>query len=363
VSSLAEFLATPAKEKPWPEKLHHLSASSIGMLFRCPRQFYRRYLLGEKERPGEAIVVGSFFHEPLEWNYQQKIASHADRPLSELVEYLHDAAIPKVLEEEGGADNIRWDTSLETARKDSERILSAYAHVVMPRIQPIGTESKFELEVDGLPVPIIGYVDVWDEERTIDTKTGKQAVSKVKPSWRLQGGLYALATGRPTEYHAISRAKTPKIVTALESDEMVVQRPSEDQANNMRHLFRLAAAQISFYMTEYGYEREWPALGAVPDFTRNMLPCDFCGWRTGCPAWAGATIPTDVATITGAVLGVHPSDAEAPGATVEPSGPAGIATGGEPTPEHPSLYGREPRGDSGGGTPDPGSGLRPEDAL
>jgi hypothetical protein len=284
-TSLHEFLTTPAGEKPWPEQVRHLSASSIGMLFRCPRQFERRYLHGEKERPGEAIVVGSFFHETLDHNYKQKISSGVDLPLSDLVQFHGDVAVPKVLEDEGGVDNIRWDTNLDTARSDSERITSAYAHTVMPRIQPVGTEFKFDIDVDDVPVPIIGYVDVWDADRTLDTKTGKQAVQKIKPSWRLQGSLYAWATGRPTEYHSISRAKTPRIVTALESADMVVPPPNEQQGAHMRHLFRLAAAQISFYYSQYGDEG-WPASGAVPDFTRNMLPCDYCGWRKGCPAWA-----------------------------------------------------------------------------
>ena len=275
----------PAGEKPWPPEVTHLSASSIGMLFRCPRQFERRYLHHEKEKPGEAIVVGSFFHETLDFNYKQKIASHEDRPLSVLTEFFYDQAVPAVLEENGGINNIRWDTSLDTARNDAHRILSAYAHVVMPRIQPVGTEFKFDIDIDGVPVPIIGYVDVWDNDRTIDTKTGKQAVKKVKPSWRLQGSIYAWATGRPTEYHSISRAKTPTINTGLESDGLVIGRPSPAQIANMGHIFRLAGAQISFFYDRYGTEG-WPATGAVPDFTRNILPCDFCGWRKGCPAWA-----------------------------------------------------------------------------
>jgi PD-(D/E)XK nuclease superfamily len=284
VSSLAEFLGESA-QKPWPEEIHHLSASSIGMLFRCPRQFGRRYLHHEKERPGEALVVGSFFHEALDFNYKQKIESHQDLPLSEVVQFLGDVAVPKVLEEEGGANWIRWDTDLNTAHKDAERITAAYGHVVMPRIQPVGVEFKFEIDVEGVPVPIIGYVDVWEQDRTVDTKTGQKSVSKVKPSWALQGRLYGWATGRPTEYHSISRAKTPKITTALESEAMVVPVPSEQQAGQMTHLFRLAAAQISFLWERYGYE-DWPATGAVPDFTRNMLPCDYCGWKRGCPAWA-----------------------------------------------------------------------------
>lgn len=283
--SLQDFLDAPAQEKPWPGQIRHLSQSSVGMLFRCARQFQHRYLLGEKERPGEAIVVGSFFHEALDHNYQQKIASHTDLPLSEIVTYLHDAAVPLVLEQEGGVENIRWDTDLDTARSDAERITAAYAQAVVPRIQPAGVEDKFSVEIPGVPVPIIGYVDVWEEGRTLDTKTGKQAATKVKPSWQLQGRLYALATNRPTEYHSISRAKQPRIVTALESEAMLVPVPTEQQVKNMNHLFGLAAAMISFYYSQFG-DGEWPANGAVPDFTRNMLPCDFCGWRQGCPAWA-----------------------------------------------------------------------------
>jgi hypothetical protein len=295
LSSLADFLAVPAHEKPWPEQVTHLSQSSIGMLFRCPRQFFRRYLKGEKERPGGAIVIGSFFHEALDHNYKQKIGSFQDLPLSEMITYLHDEGIPRVLaqQEVESPDDIRWDKgdSLDTARADAERITTAYGKTVMPRIQPTGTDFKFELEVEHVPVPVIGYVDVWDDLRTVDTKTGKQAVSKVKPSWRLQGSLYAWATGRPTEYHSISRAANPKIVTALESDELVVPVPSENQGKNIQHILRLATAQISFYYSQYGDEEDWPATGAIPDWTRNMLPCSYCGWAAGCPAWEGTDGP------------------------------------------------------------------------
>jgi RecB family exonuclease len=279
--------------------VRHLSASSIGMVLRCPRQFQRRYIFGEKQRPGESIVIGSFFHETLEWNYRDKIESHIDKPLSDAVQYLQDEAVPKVIEEEGGVDNILWDSDLDTARSDSERIMSAYYKAVVPRIQPVGTEERFEMRVAGVDVPLIGYVDVrsgtevemdttsvWVADRIIDTKTGKQATRKVKPSWELQGRLYAQALSLPVEYHSVSRAKTPTIVTALESEEMVVHPPTDKQAANMAHTIKAAADYIEYLIATHGTEEDWPALGAVPDFTRNMLPCNFCGWREGCPAWA-----------------------------------------------------------------------------
>jgi hypothetical protein len=256
------------------------------MVLRCPRQFYRRYILGEKQQPGESIVIGSFFHETLNWNYATKVASHTDQPLSDAVQYLQDVAVPQVIEAEGGLDNILWDSDLDTARTDAERITSAYYRTVVPRIQPVGTEERFEVRVPGVEVPVIGYLDVRESERIVDTKTGKQASRKVKPSWQLQGRLYAQAIGLPVEYHSVSRAKTPTIVTALESADMVVPVPTETQAANMRRTILAASEYIEYLLGAYGVEQEWPALGAVPDFTRNMLPCDFCGWREGCPAWA-----------------------------------------------------------------------------
>lgn len=155
------------------------------------------------------------------------------------------------------------------------------------------------MRIPGVEVPVIGYVDVraghevamdttslWVADRVIDTKSGKQAVRKVKPSWQLQGRLYAQALNLPVEYHSISRAKTPTIVTALESEDMVVPPPTEAQARNMEHTVKAAADYIEYLLATYGRDEEWPALGAVPDFSRTLLPCNFCSWREGCPAWA-----------------------------------------------------------------------------
>src|SRR5262245_53358202 len=183
----------------WPPRIKHLSATSIGMFRRCPEQFRHRYLLGEKERPGEALVIGSMFHSTLEHNYRQKIESHEDLPLAELVEFHGDVTVGAVLDEYGGIDMIAWDAAnpvdgVQTAHQDSERILSAYRRKVTERIQPVAVEQKFEIPAE--PVPLIGYIDTMSaDERVIDTKTGKQVQKKLKPSWQLQAVLYAAATG------------------------------------------------------------------------------------------------------------------------------------------------------------------------
>lgn len=283
------------RQKAWLGILDHLSPTSLGMFRRCPRQFFMRYVKGQKERPGEALVIGSIFHETLEWNYTQKIRSHVDRPLSEVVEYLGDAAVPKVIEEAGGKDEIRWDVggdttlALDRARDDALRMTGAYHATVLPRIQPVAVEQRIEWQPTGFPLPVIGYLDtITDDHRILDTKTGKQVTRRLKPSWNLQGLVYSNARGMPVEFHSVSRAKTPAICTPLESEEMVIE-PNLQQAQNLIRLMRLLLDQIEWYMNRYGTDEEWPATGRLADWSQSMLPCNFCGWKSDCPSWAGET--------------------------------------------------------------------------
>ena len=203
------------------------------------------------------------------------------------LQYMQDVAVPKVIEQEGGVDNILWDTDLDSARADSERIMSAYYRTVVPRIQPVATEERFEMFFPGVEVPIIGYVDVRDARPHPRHEDGQAGIT--------HGEALVAATGqalRPgpsacrSSTTACRRAKTPTIVTALESEDMVVPVPTEAQARNMAHTVKAAADYIEYLLATHGPEEEWPALGAVPDFTRTILPCNFCCWREGCPAWA-----------------------------------------------------------------------------
>lgn len=268
----------------------HLSASSLGMFRRCPRQFQQRYLLGRKEPPGEGLIVGNFFHSTLSYNYAQKIASHEDRPLSELVEYLEDEAVPMVVEAAGGVNEIRWDLpdpqqALDVARSDSTRITSAYHRQVLPRMQPVATEQRMEWHAEGIPVPIIGFLDTILPDRAVDTKTGKQAPSKVKPGWQLQADLYSSYLGKPIEFQTLNRSATPKIVTALESEDLVV-HPKWQERENLLYTLRQMVEQIEYMWERYGLEDKWPTWGKWADWSQNVRPCDYCGFRNDCPAWA-----------------------------------------------------------------------------
>jgi hypothetical protein len=263
--------------------LPHLSASGIRLLRVCPEAWRHRYILGEKERPGEALTLGSAVHDALAFTHSAKITSHEDKPVKEVVEYYNDHAWPQAVEKDGGVEEIRWDNKPNQVRQDGERVTSAYHTVVSPRIQPVKVEQKFEMQLDGVPVPIIGYIDVEEENNVVDLKSGKQVTRKPDANWRMQGTIYTLATGKPTHFHSVSRAKTPSIATPRESEEMVV-TVQASRRELVERVIRDYAAQIEFYFDRYGPEEAWPYSGLFNDY-RGGPACNYCGFRPTCGAW------------------------------------------------------------------------------
>lgn len=270
-------------------RIAHLSASSIGMFRRCPEQWRQRYVLGKKEPPGEALTIGNFFHETMQFNYSQKTWSRTDRPLSEMLTFLQDEAVPRVLEAAGGVNEISWDLedkwkALERARADSNRILSNYHAQVLPLVQPFETEQRLEWHITGVPVPVIGYLDVVAEgPEIVDTKTGKKVSNKVKPGWMTQGTLYASWSGIPVAYHSMSRAG--KIVTPLQSPELLV-LPNQKEAVNLAETIKTMIHMIETLYENPGPDRPWPTWGKFADWSMSTLPCGYCGYRKDCVAWA-----------------------------------------------------------------------------
>lgn len=288
------FVLPPAPEvwKPEPEPvqgwvdgyIQHFSASSIRMLRICPEQYRQRYILGRKERPGEALTLGSAVHAAVGFSHQQKIESHEDLPVPQVVEYFHDKAWPTAVEKDGGVDEIRWDKKPEEVRRDGERVTQAYHSVVSPRVQPIAVERRIEIVIPGVPVPFIGYVD-WEEELNVDdVKTGKQVQRKPDANWRFQGTLYTYALQKPTHFHSVSRAKTPSIATPKESPDMIVS-PHEAQREHVEKVLRDFAAQVEWYFLRFGPDEPWPTTGTFMDY-KGGPACNFCGFRKFCVAWA-----------------------------------------------------------------------------
>jgi hypothetical protein len=267
----------------WNLPVDHLSPSSFAMARRCPYQWQQRYLLGRKERPGEAPVMGTTVHAALERNFAWKISSHEDIPLQDLLQWYMDEAFAQVVyeEQEKAGEDILWDTGPEATRQRGYQIVAGYHNVVAPRIQPLRVETKIEVDF-GLPVPVVGRFDLEREVSTIDFKTGKNKTMKPKEDWRIQAAVYGEATGKPVEFHSLSaspRTNAVTIVTPLESEALLVE-PKLAERNEMRRTLRAIANELCMYMDLFGPDEPWPTHGRF-----HTWACDYCGFRGGCPAW------------------------------------------------------------------------------
>jgi hypothetical protein len=269
----------------WKLPNRNFSATSLSMFARCPEQFRHRYILGEKRRPGEALVIGSAFHSTAEFNFGQKIESHEDLPVAELKEHLLGAAWPEQLarQQEDAGVEIEWDTKEGDCLDRTIAMVDLYAEV-SPRIQPLAVEEKLDIAV-GLPITLIGYTDVRTEHSIIDLKTTKTARQSVKPDWQLQARIYGMARNLPVDFHIVSPKKT---ITPLEYADLSI-FPSDAQKVTTLAMIRELGLRANQYLVEYGPFETWPTFGAINEQYNKQI-CGYCGWSNVCPAANGGRV-------------------------------------------------------------------------
>jgi hypothetical protein len=194
--------------------IEHLSYSSITAFLDCPENWRRRYLEKEPTMSSPALAFGSAFHETLErlvtdenpdvlkiWNEQWNIAI-------EKQDIFWGADSPASICNEG----IRMFSN--------EDILEAIKKI-KPAVDDQGPkiERRVELKVPGVPVPVIGYIDIILEDGTpADFKTAARAWTQDKAQESLQSLFYIAALNQAGEkvnwkfQHIIfTKTKTPKI--------------------------------------------------------------------------------------------------------------------------------------------------------
>jgi len=282
VSILDELLPVADDEATaWPAGLpDHLSASQANQFLRCAEQYRQRAVLGRKERPAGALVWGSADHYAHEQNFAQKIRSGEDIGEGD-VKLAFAEGFDQAVERNGGESEVDWGDDKPGEMKDrGATLVGVYHQQVSPRIQPTAVETKFSVELPGVPVPVIGYVDLTTEQTVIERKTAGRAEKKVKPDWRVQGSLYQAVTELPVEWHVSVKSKTPAVYTPLEAPDLALAR-NLAAVGATKALMRTVALGILSYWNTYGPDEPWP--GAVT----HPWACDFCGYRPECAWWAG----------------------------------------------------------------------------
>lgn len=175
--------------------IEHLSYSSISMYLDCPEAWRRKYIAKEPTQSSPALVFGSAFHGTIE----QLISDPAEDVLS-----MWRGAWNKAVE----GQQVFWGTDTpEAICNDGVRMFSTPALLseiknIKPGVDDHGPkiERKVELRVPGVPVPIIGYIDIILADGTpADFKTSARSWSDDKAADSLQSLFYLAALNQAGE--------------------------------------------------------------------------------------------------------------------------------------------------------------------
>lgn len=175
--------------------IEHLSYSSISLYLDCPEAWRRKYIAQEPTKKTSALAFGSAFHGTIERMIQSTQYDWASIWSEEFGKAFQD---------------ITWESG-ETPEQHYNEGVRLLSHedvkTAIQSIQPKSSdhiEKKVELRVPGVPVPVIGYIDI------------------------------ILADGTPADFKTSARSWT------------------QDQSNNsLQTLFYLAA------MNQMGFEVNW----------------------------------------------------------------------------------------------------------
>jgi len=178
-----------------------VSPSAVNTFAKCGEQYRRRYVEGEKIPPGVALHVGTGVHGAAEENHKAKIESKEDEP----EDVIKDAARDKYKKSLSQGvyltpeEKSRKDKVLGEGQDMAVTLAGLYRRSLAPQIQPIHVEKFVRIEVDELPVPILGVLDVTTEEWVPDLKTAKKSWRQDQADGNLQLAVYKRAFRELTE--------------------------------------------------------------------------------------------------------------------------------------------------------------------
>ncbi len=239
-----------------------LSFSRIDMFQNCPRKFRYAYIDRIPGKPAPALSFGTSIHSALEAFYDQKLPEAPSE--DDLLRFLYDH-----WDHEGFAELDR-DEQVAFYRH-AQDVLRSFHRREAPQYQlPVATEAWFELPFDPDAV-VVGFIDRIDRDdegafHVIDYKTNRRAQPQQRVARSLQLAIYALACehlyGTLPATVALSYV-VPGVDVRIPIDDIDLARADA--------VIRATAAAV----------RE-----GRDDPTPNRL-CDWCDYRSICPAWNG----------------------------------------------------------------------------
>lgn len=167
--------------------IDHLSVTQMSMYRRCSYQYYLRYCENLIRPPSGSMTRGSAYHVGVAHNLAQKIESHEDLPVAEVLDaYATDF--------DDRSEYTEWGNDDPDTMKDAGvAVLRIHHEKIAPGIQPIDVEQQFLMKFKGLSYTFKGIADVITAESVIDHKTAGKKYSEPFHDHKIQ--LWAYGTG------------------------------------------------------------------------------------------------------------------------------------------------------------------------
>lgn len=214
--------AAPLRKGKADMTIEYLSYSSINLYLTCAENWRRKYLLKQPQPSTPALIFGSSVHGTVEAALAGKIIDPGNVPP---LTAIWPGVWSNKLEEEGARVEWAADTP-EQHYNEGIRILGTpevqrMVDGIQPFVDEAGVfiERKVSLNVPGVPVPIIGYIDMMTADGVPgDFKTSATRWSQDKAEGEIQPLFYLAALhqaghkvpGNKFRHYVVTKAKKPE---------------------------------------------------------------------------------------------------------------------------------------------------------
>ena len=255
------------------QPMHHLSQSSIGLFYRCPEAFRRRYICGEKGPASGEMFLGSVVDKTLGHYHQTRLDTNELLPLDELQEF-YRRTWQEQREREEADRGIDWSELHSQAAHEIglEGIGVALKELVPQLGRPVAVQRKLEFALTPKCQWVVqGYIDLETEVEqlgqehptnlVVDYKVKGDPLQQNKADQDLQASLYL--TGRWIEGNRAEAFWWPQLLRPGKNRSKIGSKITRTQrtVGQMRAVrMRIAQAANSIVASyeRYGPERPWP---------------------------------------------------------------------------------------------------------
>ena len=222
----------------------HLSYSSVSLLQTCGHAFMKRYILKARgDTTSYHLVLGSAFHDVVEQTIGAIATGSSKKPA---LERMPDLFVER-LGIQIGTQKIDWiDKSLEEILVLGVGMFKSatvwnFCHNYKPMMSNAGKpaiEMKFSMTIPGVPVPVIGFIDLIDENGIpCDLKTAGKRWGIWKANKELQPIFYLEALrqmgAKRNPHHKFEYVIFVKKVPAI-VERLVVTKTEQDYSNMIK---------------------------------------------------------------------------------------------------------------------------------